>query len=58
MCPLLNDRALVENKNLIAEFAGGQPVRDINRSLISDYFVKLAVYLSLGNRVKSSGRLV
>ena len=54
---LLNDRALVEHGDLVAEFAGGQAVGDIDGSLIACDLIELAVDLRLGDGVQRRRRL-
>lgn len=49
---LLDDRALVEHGDLVAEFAGGQAVGDIDGSLIACDLIELAVDLRLGDGVQ------
>ena len=53
---LLNDRALVEHGDLVAEFAGGQAVGDIDGSLIACDLIELAVDLRLGDGVQRRRR--
>ena len=55
---LLDDRALVEHGDLVAEFAGGQAVGDIDGSLIACDLIELTVDLRLGDGVQCRRRLV
>lgn len=54
----LDEPALIEHGDLIAEAAGGEPVRNVNRRLCSDELIKTLIDLMLGHRVKRRGRLV
>ena len=58
MAALLDDRTLVKHSDLIAELAGGQPVRDENRRPVPCDLIKLAVDLRLGDRIQRRRRLV
>ena len=55
---LLNDRALVEHGDLVAEFAGGQAMGDIDGGLITCDLIELTVDLRLGDGVQRRRRLV
>lgn len=55
---LLNNSTLMEYGDLITELAGGQPVRDIDCSLISCNLIELAVNFRFRNRIRRSGRLI
>jgi len=54
----LNDFALVEHGDLIAEAAGGQAVADIDCSLIAYDLVKLRIDFCFGNGVKRGSGLI
>ena len=58
MGALLDDLAVVEHGDLITELAGGQPVADINCSLIARDLVELCVDLRFSHRVQGGGRLI
>ena len=45
MGALLNDRALIEHRNLIAELAGRQPVTDIDCRFVAGDVIELTVLL-------------
>lgn len=55
---LLNNGALMEHGNFIAELTGGQPVGDIDCGLISGNLIELTVNFRLRNRIKRGGRLI
>ncbi len=55
---VLDDSALVEYHDLVAEFAGRQPVGDIDGSLIPGDAVEFLVDLRLGDGVQGRRRLV
>ena len=54
---LLDDRSLVEHGDLVAEFAGGQSVGDIDGGLIACDLIELTVDLRLGNGVERRRRI-
>ena len=55
MGALLDDLAVVEHGDLITELAGGQPVADINCSLIARDLVELCVDLGFSQWVQGGG---
>ena len=55
---LLDDLSGVEHNDLVAELAGGEPVRNVDRRLVAHHVVELFVDLRLGDRVERGGRLV
>ena len=52
MGSLLDNRPLMEYRDFVTEFAGGQPVADIDCCLIPGDLVKFGVYLRLRDWVK------
>ena len=55
---LLDDVAVVEDHNVVAELAGGETVADVHRCLVSGDLVKLGVHLCLCNGVQGGGGFV
>ena len=55
---LLDDLPGAEHNDLVAEFAGGEPVRNVNGGLAAHHVVEPLVDLRLGDRVERGGRLV
>ena len=55
---LLNNSALMEHSNLVAELTGGQTVGDVDCGLVACDLVKLSVNLRFCNRIESCRRLV
>ena len=45
----LNDLAVIENKDFVAEAAGAQTVRDVDRGFVACYIVEFFIDLSLRN---------
>ena len=58
MRSLLYYCALVKHKYLIAEFAQGEAMTDVDCSLVPDYVIEFRINLSLSHRVKRRCRLV
>ena len=58
MGSLLDNRALMEHDDLVAEFTGGQPVRNENGCLIACNLIESRVDLRLCHGIKRRGRLV
>ena len=54
----LDDTAVVEHGDAVAEAAGGKAVADVDRGPVADDLVELLVDLHLGDRVERGGRLV
>ena len=54
----LDDAAVVEHGDAVAEAAGGKAVADVDRGPVADDLVELLVDLHLGDRVERGGRLV
>ena len=50
---LLHEPSGVEYDDLVAELAGGEPVRNVDRRLVAHHVVELFVDLRLGDRVQS-----
>ena len=55
---LLDDLPGAEHNDLVAEFAGGEPVRNVNGGLAAHHVVEPLVDLRLGDGVERGGRLV
>ena len=58
MAARLDQPAMVEYRDLIAEAAGGEAVGDINCRLCSDELIKPLIDFMLRHRVERGGRLV
>ena len=54
----LNNGAVIEHGNLIAEAAGGKPVTYIDRSPVCHHLAESRIYFGFGNGVESRRRLV
>ena len=58
MAAQLDDPAVVEYGDVVAELAGGQPVADIDRGLVAHDPVEVLVDLHLRHRIQGGGGLV
>ena len=54
----LDDGAVVENGDFVAEFAGGQAVADVDGGAVTDNFGKFLVDLGFRYRIQGSGWFV
>ena len=54
----LDDGAVVENSDFVAEFAGGQAVADVDGGAVTDNFGKFLVDLGFRYRIQGSGWFV
>ena len=54
----LNNGAVIEYCNLVAEAAGGEPVADINRCSVRHHLAESRINFRFGNRVECRSRLI
>ena len=55
---LLDNLPVVEHGNVVAEPAGGKPVADVHRRLVSHNLVEVLVHLHLRHRIQGGGGLI